>query len=203
MPFERTAAKLGRFLEANAHPPLHGPEKYPQYTWGRGTYGRIEVRGEGEGATLKVGNFCSLAPGVMIYLGSEHRSDWVTTFPFPVFWPEAERFTEYSRSRGDVTIGNDVWIGESALILSGVTIGDGAIVGAGAVVRKDIPPYAIAIGNPAQIVKYRFDPNIVAELLAIQWWNWPDDKIRRALPSLLSPNISAFIQSSRDGQFDE
>lgn len=94
-------------------------------------------------------------------------------------------------------IGNDVWIGYGATILSGVRIGDGAIVGANAVVTKDVPPYAIVAGNPAHVIRMRFSPQIISDLLQIQWWNWPFDKIRKNMPLLLSDNITKFIQQAQ------
>ncbi len=81
--------------------------------------------------------------------------------------------------KGPIIIGNNVWIGDNVIILSGVKIGDGAVIGAGAVVTKDIPPYAVAVGVPAKVIKYRFSPNIIEQLLEIKWWDWPEDKIKR------------------------
>ncbi|HEX5127349.1 MAG TPA: CatB-related O-acetyltransferase, partial [Rhodocyclaceae bacterium] len=130
-------------------------QRYPQYSIGRGTYGDdLLVRNWNEGTTLRIGNYCSIAAGVKIYLGGEHRTDWVTTYPFSALWPEAAHIEGHPRSKGDVTIGNDVWIGTEAMILSGVTIGDGAVIGARAVVSRDVPPYAIVAGNPASVVRY-------------------------------------------------
>jgi acetyltransferase-like isoleucine patch superfamily enzyme len=98
------------------------------------------------------------------------------------------------RTDGDVKIGNDVWIGTEAMILSGVTIGDGAVIGARAVVSKSIPPYTVAVGNSAIVVKERFNNDCVKKLLKIQWWNWDDDKIKRNIKLLLNSNIDAFIK---------
>jgi acetyltransferase-like isoleucine patch superfamily enzyme len=163
---------------------------------GKWTYGNpIIVFGQEK--SVKIGNFCSIAPGVQIMIAGDHRVDWVTTFPFMAFdergWPEAKNYLGHPTSKGKVTIGNDVWIGLNALILSGVTIGDGAVIGAHAVVTKDVPPYAIAAGNPAKVVKYRFDPITIDKLLAIAWWNWSDEEIKAVIPLLLSNEIEDFI----------
>ena len=96
-------------------------------------------------------------------------------------------------TKGDVVIGNDVWIGYRAIILSGVTIGDGAVIAAGAVVTKDVPAYGIVGGNPAKLIKKRFDDETIPRLLKIAWWNWDDAKIEKFLPLLLNQEITAFI----------
>ena len=123
--------------------------------------------------------------------------DWATTFPFPSFaddWPEVAYKKDYWFTKGDVIIGNDVWIGEDALILSGVTVGDGAVIGARTVIAKDVEPYAVMVGNPARIIKKRFSDEIISQLLAIAWWNWSTEKIREHLETLLSPDIKALLQ---------
>jgi serine acetyltransferase len=96
-------------------------------------------------------------------------------------------------SKEDVEIGNDVWIGDTATLLSGVRIGNGAVIGARSVVTKDVPPYAIVVGNPARIARLRFTPEQISALERIAWWNWPLHKIREAAPLLLSPSIEEFI----------
>jgi hypothetical protein len=100
-------------------------------------------------------------------------------------------------SRGDINVGNDVWIGRNATILSGVSIGDGAVVGGSAVVSRDIPPYGIAVGNPATVVKKRFSDNQIAALLRIKWWDWPDELIIERVSALCSPDLDTFLE-----QFD-
>ncbi len=162
---------------------------------GRGSYGEPAVGSWGEGTKVKIGNFCSIAQGVSILLGGGHRTDWVTTYPFSVLWPSvAGHIPGHPSTKGDVIIGNDVWIGTGALILSGVTIGDGVVIGAHAVVAKDVPAYAIAVGNPAKVVKFRFDEATIEKLLAIAWWNWPDEKIASAVELMLSNDINEFIK---------
>ena len=118
-------------------------------------------------------------------------------FPFPAFaeqWPEVAGRKDYWFTKGDVIIGNDVWIGEDALILSGVTVGDGAVIGARSVVAKDVEPYAVVVGNPAQMKKKRFSDEIIAQLLIVAWWDWPIEKIREHLGILLSPDIEALLR---------
>jgi hypothetical protein len=119
-----------------------------------------------------------------------------TTYPFPVlsaFWPSVPSIPHTSITKGDVVIGNDVWIGFGAMILSGVTIGDGAVIGARAVVASDVEPYTVAVGNPARSASQRFDDATVARLLRIRWWDWPDEVISERIPLLCSGDIRSFI----------
>ncbi len=171
-------------------------EKFPQFEIGRGTYGIPKIRSWKEGPTLKIGAFCSIAANVQIFLGGEHRPDWVTTYPFSVFWPQARHIMGHPRIKGDVVIGNDVWIGTDAMILSGVTIGDGAVIGAGAVVGKSVPPYSVVIGNPGQVVRRRFSDDVIERLLQLQWWRWDDDVIARYLPLMLSDDPIPFLDAA-------
>jgi chloramphenicol O-acetyltransferase type B len=144
---------------------------------GKHTYGaeKMYVEGEGQGTELIIGSFCSIASDVEIMLWADHRTDAISTFPFGILWQMGTRNTY---SKGDVKIGNDVWIGRGATIMSGVTIGHGAVIGAKAVVAKDVPPYAVVVGNPGKIVKYRFSKEKIKRLLKLKWWDWPDEKIR-------------------------
>lgn len=172
-------------------------ELYPQYEIGRGTYGAPEIFSWNEGATLKIGAFCSFATGVKLLLGGEHRIDWVTTYPFNVLWESARHIAGHPKTKGDVIIGNDVWIGTEAIIMSGVKIGDGAVVAARAVVTKDIEPYAIYGGNPARLLKKRFDDKTIRQLLELQWWNFKDEEIKKLLPLMLNTDIQAFITEAK------
>lgn len=156
---------------------------------GRFTYGKtgLDVKQWDEGAGLTIGSFCSIAPGVTVLLGGNHRTDWITTFPFGhVFQEELgpARPSGHPATRGDVNIGHDVWLGYNATILSGVTIGSGAVVAANATVTQDIPPYEIWGGNPARRLGVRFDPEVIDRLLALQWWHLPLEDIRRLVPEL-------------------
>lgn len=171
-------------------------ERYPQYRIGRGSYGNPTILNCNEGASLSIGNFCSIAGGVKIYLGCEHRSDWATTYPFNVLWPSASAILGHPKTKGDVTIGSDVWIGAEADILSGVKVGDGAVIGTRAIVAKNVPPYAVVVGNPSRVVKYRFEPSIVERLLNVAWWDWSDEFIEKHLPFRLSTDINLFLDQA-------
>ena len=117
----------------------------------------------------------------------------MTTYPFNVVCQEARSFEGHPRTKGNVSIGNDVWIGTEAFILSGVTIGDGAVIAARSVVTRDVPPYSIVAGNPARQVRLRFSETVIDALQRIRWWDWPISEITTALPLLLSSDIEAFV----------
>ncbi len=128
---------------------------------------------------IEVGKFCCIASNVSIFGGGEPYTQRATAYPFNFLFLQ-ETSTIHStdaKTKGVTRIGSDVWIGQSAIILSGVTVGDGAIIEAGAVVSRDVPPYAIVAGNPAQVVRHRFDSSTIEFLLNLQWWNWPLEKI--------------------------
>jgi len=166
------------------------------------TYGRPDVCGQlvHPEVRLRIGKFCSFARGVTIYLGMNHRTDLVSTYPFKAFpddWPQSESLKVEdvgAVSKGNVVIGNDVWIGDGARILSGVSIGDGAVIGAGAVVTQDVEPYSIVAGNPARPIGKRFDEQTVRKLLEIRWWDWPVEKINRNLNVICSNNVSELFR---------
>jgi Acetyltransferase (isoleucine patch superfamily) len=148
------------------------------------------------GDNLTIGDYCSIAAGVTILLGNEHGTDWLTTYPFSALTPEDESIQAHP-PKGDIAIGNDVWIGMNTLVLSGTTIGDGAVIGAGSVVRGNIPAYAIAIGSPCRVVMYRFNPDTISVLLALRWWDWPDDIVTEALPILRSDDVNGLMDFAR------
>lgn len=158
------------------------------------TYGCPKVLSWGEGAELKIGKFCSIAQEVNIMLGGEHRSDWCTTYPFNALMSSYDYIKGHPKTKGDVLIGNDVWIARGARIMSGVTIGNGAVIGANALVTKDVPSYAIVGGNPAKIIKYRFKRGIIKKLLEIEWWNWSDEDIYKAVPILQSEEMNKLFE---------
>jgi len=172
---------------------------------GRHTYGheQITVRTWGESAHLQIGSFCSIADRVIIFLGGNHRTDWVTTYPFPAFserWPGARGIEGEHSTKGDVVIGNDVWIGSNATILSGVTIGDGAVIGANSCVAADVAPYAVVAGNPARQTRLRFDPETIEKLLAIRWWEWSDELIEANVQRLCGSDIDGFLAAQTPSQ---
>jgi acetyltransferase-like isoleucine patch superfamily enzyme len=143
-----------------------------------------------------VGKFCSIADGVQFILGGQHDIQCATTFPLAKLLDE-DPFTDTTQFRGDIVIGSDVWIGAGAIILDGVSIGDGAVVGAGAVVTRNIAPYSIAAGNPAQVIRKRFPDEVVAALLEIKWWDLEPSEIRSLLPAMRHGDIWAFIAEVR------
>ena len=169
-------------------------KKYKKYDIGEYTYGRPKVFGDE--ATLKIGKFCSIAMGTTIYLGAEHHLEWVSTYPFFAKFEKAKHTS--NTTKGNVTIGNDVWIGDGALILSGVTIGDGAVIGARAVVTKNVKPYEIVGGNPAKHIRFRFSEEQIEKLLKIKWWDWDIKKIEANFDLILSDDIDKFIQKNKE-----
>ena len=151
------------------------------------TYGYPIIRTWGEDTKLKIGKFCSIGMDVRIYLGGNHRTDWLTTYPFNVLlkdqYPGIDG--ECAATKGDVIIGNDVWIADNVTIMSGVTIGDGAVIANGAVVTRNIPPYSIAGGVPARTRRARMEA-LRLEVNGIRWWDWPLEKLVEAIPILMS-----------------
>lgn len=143
---------------------------------------------------LKMGSFISIGPHCNIYLGSEHRTDFVSTFLFSKIFSDVE-YIEGRKTKGNVEIGSDVWIGSYVTILSGVTIGHGAVIGTGSIVTKDVEPYAIVAGNPIREIRKRFTDHQIGRLLKIAWWEWPDEKIHGIIPSLMSADIEEFLGS--------
>lgn len=177
------------------------PEKWPAHvTIGRHTYGlskRMLVRPTAE-APIAIGGFCSIGPEVMIFGQADHPVNLASTFPFRSKLLRPEDGIQDAVTRGGVTIGHDVWIGARAIILSGVTVGHGAIVGAGAVVSRDVPPYGIAVGNPATVTRFRFPQPVIDRLLAIGWWDWPDDRIAAFEDAFYGP-IEGFLEAAEAG----
>lgn len=166
--------------------------KGEQYHIGDYTYGNPKVLFGKSGAHLTIGKFCSISVGVEIFLGGNHRIDWISTYPFnslPKYFPEGKNIKGHPATNGDVTIGNDVWIGKNVTIMSGVTIGDGVVIAANAVVVKDIGDYEIWGGNPARFIKKRFDAPTIEKLKAEKWWDWDIDKIKNNIEKLCSKEL--------------
>ena len=143
---------------------------------------------------LTIGKFCSIACGAkFIFTSANHKLGSLSTYPFPLFFEEWDldksNVTDARDNKGDIVIGNDVWIGYEAVIMQGVTIGDGAIIGTRAVVTKDVPPYSIVGGVPAKPIRKRFSDEVIAQLLEIKWWEWRDERIRENISAIQSGNI--------------
>jgi len=166
-----------------------GRNNMPSYIeLGVGSYfaHRPRVAWEGWGSKVKIGRYTSISVGVLFFLGGHHYHRHVSQFPFSR--------AKSGRTKGDITIGSDCWLGQQSVIMDGVTIGDGATVGAFCLVAKDVPPYAIVVGNSARIIGYRFGPAEIEALLRIKWWDWGWKKIRRARGLLESENVAEFIR---------
>jgi virginiamycin A acetyltransferase len=153
------------------------------------------------GDRLVIGRFCAIAADTRFIMnGANHDMRGFSTYPFGILgqdwraaWDDGSVEAGY---RGDTVVGNDVWFGTEAMVLPGVTIGDGAIVAARAVVSRDVPPYAIVAGNPARVVRMRFDEEMVSRLLAVAWWDWPVDKIMRNVDAIAGTNIGKLETAS-------
>lgn len=148
---------------------------------------------------LVIGKFCSIACGAkFLFTSANHTMRSLSTYTFPIFFEEwgldVKNITSAWDNKGDIVIGNDVWIGYEAVILSGVAIGDGAVIGARAVVTKDVPPYTIVGGVPAKPIRRRFDGETIGRLLALRWWDWGKDKIARNIAAIQSGSMDALCQ---------
>lgn len=168
---------------------------HPQVTVGDYTYGSLIIKLITPGCRINIGKFSSFGTDTTIYMGGEHNTKTVSSYPFAKLksdYPKAAKNT-YSESNGDISIGNDVWIGNNSLILSNVTIGDGAIIGARSVVAKNIEPYAIVAGAPLKFIRKRFDEENIKKLLEIKWWDWPIEKIKEHADLISGENIQEFV----------
>lgn len=147
---------------------------------------------------LIIGKFCSIACGTKFMFNcANHTLKSLSTYTFPLFYEEWEleksNITTAWDNKGDIVIGNDVWIGYEAVIMAGVHIGDGAIIAARAVVTKDVPPYTIVGGTPAKEIRKRFDAEVIQQLLMLKWWNWSTDKIRQCLPYIAGGKLNELL----------
>ena len=146
------------------------------------------------GDKLIIGKFCAIAKGIeFIMSGANHRIDSITTYPFNIMgngWEKSAPSLSDLKLKGDTIIGNDVWIGQNVTILPAVHIGDGAIIGANSVVAKNIPPYSVAVGNPCEVKRKRFDEDLIEYLLKIKWWNWNAEKIFKNMEALCGGDLS-------------
>ena len=150
------------------------------------------------GDRLIIGKYCSIAAEVRFLMnGGNHPTNWLTTYPFPIFgagWEAA--MPEQWPSKGDTTIGHDVWIGYGAVIMPGVTIGNGAIIATAAIVTKDVPPYAIVGGNPAALLRYRLEADAIERLQRLAWWDWPAEKVTRNVKAICAGDLDALERAA-------
>lgn len=158
-----------------------------------GSYGTIHITGDGD---VSVGKYCSLSTAIVAVFLPDHRIDWISTYPFPVLWDLP--IMGHPVDPDNIKIGNDVWIGSGATLLGGADIGDGAVIGAFSLVAGKIPPYSIAVGQPAKVIRKRFSDDIIEELLKIKWWNWDKERIMENVEFLCSQNIKDFINKNKD-----
>ena len=152
---------------------------------------------------LIIGKFCSIACGMkFLFNCANHTQKSLSTYTFPLFYEEWEleksNITTAWDNKGDIVIGNDVWIGYEAVIMAGVHIGDGAIIAARPVVTKDVPPYTIVGGTPAKEIRKRFDAEVIQQLLILKWWNWSTDKIRQCLPYIAEGKMNELLTINKE-----
>jgi acetyltransferase-like isoleucine patch superfamily enzyme len=164
----------------------------PNISIGEFTYGNPEFIQYGK-LPVSIGKFSSIANDVKILCGGEHHTETCTTFPFDVLLQRND-LAPLNQVDFPIQIGNDVWIGHGAMILSGVTIGDGAVIGARTVVSKDIPPYAVAVGSPVQIKRYRYPEHTIKELLEQKWWDRSEEEIERLIPYLMGEDVEQLLK---------
>ncbi|MGB4066318.1 MAG: CatB-related O-acetyltransferase [Azonexus sp.] len=188
---ERRLKNIHPLHRGQARFKLHYPGKY---SFGIGSYGLPQIHDWNEGSTLKIGSFCSIASNVQILLGGHHHAEWLTTYPLLDMLIESKNVASCGFTRGDVLIGNDVWLCSNSIVLSGVSIGDGAIISAGAIVTRDVAPYSVVAGNPARHIRWRFHDSTRKALLAIAWWDWPEDEIVRIASILCSDDINLLFE---------
>lgn len=154
--------------------------------WGHKTYGadKIEVFQWNEGAICTIGKYCSIADRVKVFLGGDHKVNWTSTFPH----------RSQTGTKGDINIGNDVWLSHGVTIMSGVTIGDGAVIAANSHVVKNVEPYTVVGGNPAKYIKHRFEGRIIDLLLELKWWDLNENEISEMHDVLCSePNYESIL----------
>lgn len=169
----------------------------------RGTYfdRNVNIISWSDDYHVYLGKYNSIGRDCNFFLHANHRVDWITTTS-QLWGPVTPEIADihmkmgHPTCKGDITVESDVWIGAKSTIMSGVRISNGAVVGSSSVVTKDVPPYAIVVGNPAKIVKYRFTEDQIGDLLRIAWWDWDEEKIREKAMTLWSGDINKFIQEN-------
>lgn len=170
---------------------------------GNGTYGALNIYTySNDSERLEIGNYVSISADVKFVLGGNHLIDRISSYPYDVFYYGEK---DPSSTKGAIIVEDDVWIGMNAIILSGVRISQGAVIGAGAVVTKDVPPYAIVVGNPAKVIKYRFSEEEINKLKEINFSFIDEDFIKAHHEELENQltikNVEKIIQDSmNDGK---
>lgn len=149
--------------------------------------------------TVIIGKFCSIACGAkFLFNSANHTLNSLSNYPFPIFFEEWQldkgNITSAWDNKGDIVIGNDVWIGYEAVVMAGVHIGDGAIIASRAVVTKDVPPYTIVGGTPAKKIRMRFDEDTIAQLQELKWWDWSTDEIAHYLPHIMNGDMEELMK---------
>ncbi|MDB6082078.1 MAG: vatB [Chlamydiia bacterium] len=170
----------------------NGPEHFEEYN--------VLYNYDFNKVKLVIGKFCAIAAETRFIMTGDHKLDAISTYPFPIFqhgWESAFSIQELP-AKGDIIVGNDVWFGYDSFIKGGVIIGDGAIIATRAVVVKDVPAYSIVAGNPAKVVKMRFDDRTIARLLQIAWWNWDIEKINRHLSLICHLDVDRLEAASQE-----
>ena len=177
--------------------------EYPEFKndeIGKYTYGRPRILFRNNTSKLKIGKYCSISENVKIFLGGNHRIDWVSTYPFSVIEKlkhVAGKIKGHPATKGSVIIENDVWIGHSVVLLSGITIENGAVIGANSVVTKSVGPYEIWAGNPAKLIKKRFSDDSIEKLLKYKWWDKNTNEIEEIVPLLCHNNIEKLFNHAK------
>jgi acetyltransferase-like isoleucine patch superfamily enzyme len=168
------------------------------YTYISGTEGGGIISGY---QNVKIGKYCSISTKIEIITASSHHKEFASTFPFysmhNSFCYNKKKNLEVTDVR-PVTIGNDVWIGAGVIMLGGINVGDGAIIGAGAVVTKDVDSYSIVAGVPAKIIGQRFSDEVAKKMMELKWWNWPEEKIKKNISTIMSPNVNQLFKNEKN-----
>lgn len=170
----------------------YGPDKFEDYN--------VLYNYDFSKVKLVIGKFCAIAAETRFIMTGDHKLDAISTYPFPIFghgWESAFNVDDLP-VKGDIVVGHDVWFGYDSLVMNGVTIGNGAIIAAGAVVVKDVPAYSIVAGNPAKVVKMRFDEKTITRLQNIAWWNWDIEKINKHLKLICNLDIDQLEKAAHE-----